>query len=709
MHALLMLVALELGAPCQLQAVASHLRSGTATPAQRAEYAKQRAAARGRAAACWDVVLAQDSLQNEGPSPSAQGKLQRAQRALPQIRHHLDLLGLQEQPCTQRAAAQRLIQRLTKLAKAEPTLKPEINRTKRKCTIELGDPKWTLKALAKDESPLALYARAKAKETLGQKAAPLWKRLLVLAPASPQAIEIEKRLERSKTSTAARLTRPLSLGPLQQAKRIEALIGVARRQRAAFEGQLAISRLPALKGAPSPGVIELQRAYVRALVRSGKPAQGLAHSKGLLELAAKAGAVPDRWLEVHAWALGKAQQHLGSSKAWAELAATTQDEALASESCFMSGFLAYEADAFQVARQRWSACAITDAGRRIDALWYRAMMALLEKKPKDAITALREVSQLKTDGRRKRRHEYWLGKLLLQAGAKSEGKKLLRRLSARAPVTWYGLLARKRLGLPKLKGSIVPPLALANKASMKRYRKAQLLLGLGMGAWGQRLVKGSSARALAASQKLGNWFHAMRKSYRVRPKPPTSRGRLTARAGWRASYPEPWPQLVSAAAKRHGVEPTLIYAIMRTESRFEPTVQSRVGATGLLQLMPYSARGISKVLKKKAPAREQLKTPEVAIDLGAAILGLNRKELGSKLLATAAYNGAVDNVVRWQTRYGHLDAELFVERIPFKETRRYVKKVLAVEALYRGLRGKPVSLDLKEGPIGAPPERFTKL
>jgi soluble lytic murein transglycosylase-like protein len=77
------------------------------------------------------------------------------------------------------------------------------------------------------------------------------------------------------------------------------------------------------------------------------------------------------------------------------------------------------------------------------------------------------------------------------------------------------------------------------------------------------------------------------------------------------------------------------------------------------------------------------------------------------LLAAASYNGSPEHVSGWLRDFGHLEPELFVERIPFKETRDYVKKVLPTMAVYRALGGEPLLLDLPDAPLGPPPAKLT--
>jgi soluble lytic murein transglycosylase len=157
------------------------------------------------------------------------------------------------------------------------------------------------------------------------------------------------------------------------------------------------------------------------------------------------------------------------------------------------------------------------------------------------------------------------------------------------------------------------------------------------------------------------------------------------------------------------VDPFFIYAIMRTESGFDPEARSPVGALGLMQLMPYTGRGMAGLVGQKLPdpVDPALIRPAVSVALGAGFLGRLQAELGSPMLAAAAYNGSPQEVSRWMAAFGHLTPLLFVERMPFKETRNYVKKVLATLAIYRGLAGAEVRLEIPLEAVGAPPEKLT--
>jgi soluble lytic murein transglycosylase len=172
------------------------------------------------------------------------------------------------------------------------------------------------------------------------------------------------------------------------------------------------------------------------------------------------------------------------------------------------------------------------------------------------------------------------------------------------------------------------------------------------------------------------------------------------------SFARPWRALVDEAAGSGGATPSFVMAIMRTESGFDPGAVSAAGAKGLLQLLPSVARGTAVVTGLPPTLPTRLSDVDANILLGAHLLGLLQREHGSMLLAAAAYNAGPEPAVGWASRFGSLPPELLVERISFKETRNYVKKVLAAEAVYRGLDGGEVSLALPEHTV--PAKAFTR-
>ena len=141
-------------------------------------------------------------------------------------------------------------------------------------------------------------------------------------------------------------------------------------------------------------------------------------------------------------------------------------------------------------------------------------------------------------------------------------------------------------------------------------------------------------------------------------------------------YPVPHREALSAAARQWNQEEAILYAIIRQESRFMPEARSRVGATGLMQLMPATARWVARQIGLKPFHPDMLRRPEVNVNMGAFYFGRVLAELGHPVLATAAYNAGPGRARRWRDE-GPLEGAVYAETIPFNETRDYVKKVLA--------------------------------
>jgi soluble lytic murein transglycosylase len=151
---------------------------------------------------------------------------------------------------------------------------------------------------------------------------------------------------------------------------------------------------------------------------------------------------------------------------------------------------------------------------------------------------------------------------------------------------------------------------------------------------------------------------------------------------WKLAYPAPFQQIVLREAKRTGQSSALIYAIMREESAFDPDAESLADAYGLMQLIVPTAKSIARPLGLPAD-RASLKRPSVNIALGTGELArLANAFPQNALLAIPAYNAGPGNPKRWLRERPNADFDLWVELIPYVETRRYVKRVLSSRAAY---------------------------
>lgn len=150
-------------------------------------------------------------------------------------------------------------------------------------------------------------------------------------------------------------------------------------------------------------------------------------------------------------------------------------------------------------------------------------------------------------------------------------------------------------------------------------------------------------------------------------------------------YPYPYRPIVEKYSAMYGVDPFLVIAVIRAESKFMPQSESHKGAQGLMQLMPDTAEWISQNLKDANFSQEMLKDPEKNIQYGTWYLASLQKEFKNTTLVLAAYNGGRGHVKEW-IKSQQLDlSDLREEDIPFQETRQYVHRVLQYYIKYNTL------------------------
>jgi soluble lytic murein transglycosylase-like protein len=145
---------------------------------------------------------------------------------------------------------------------------------------------------------------------------------------------------------------------------------------------------------------------------------------------------------------------------------------------------------------------------------------------------------------------------------------------------------------------------------------------------------------------------------------------------WKLMYPFAFRDIVDPMAQAAGVDPFLVLSIMRAESAYDPDARSVVGARGLMQIMPFTAIRIARMMLHPSFSLGDLHRAEVNIGYGAFYI----KKLmdyygGNPMLAVAAYNGGPTSVDRWLSQYGDLEIDELIESMSFRETRRYVKTV----------------------------------
>lgn len=140
---------------------------------------------------------------------------------------------------------------------------------------------------------------------------------------------------------------------------------------------------------------------------------------------------------------------------------------------------------------------------------------------------------------------------------------------------------------------------------------------------------------------------------------------------------------VLSHSEQADINPAWTYGVIRRESAFMQDARSSKGALGLMQLMPATARDVSRLLPKKYRGKPQLTHADTNLALGTRYLQKMLKHFdGQTVLATAAYNAGARRITGWLPTESALDAERWIETIPFKETRDYVTSVLAFTIIY---------------------------
>lgn len=168
-------------------------------------------------------------------------------------------------------------------------------------------------------------------------------------------------------------------------------------------------------------------------------------------------------------------------------------------------------------------------------------------------------------------------------------------------------------------------------------------------------------------------------------------------------YPQPYDAEVLTAAKLTGLSPQLIYSVMRQESLYRRDAFSSAGARGLLQMLPETARRTARKWNRPRPAAEDLYDPVINVPLGAANLrSLMDRFGGQTLVALAGYNAGPNAAARWLPQES-LDPDVWIENIPYNETRNYVQRILWHNVVFSWLKkGEPQKVDswlVRIGPL----------
>lgn len=288
--------------------------------------------------------------------------------------------------------------------------------------------------------------------------------------------------------------------------------------------------------------------------------------------------------------------------------------------------------------------------------------------------------------------EYWAARALAATGDSAGAQRRWREIAARDPLSYYAAAAAGRLGAAPW----VPPTAPDSFARFpdldSALARTALLQSAGMdreARWEEerlaRVADSSVERLLATAAAFragGRASRAVALTWRA-----LDRGAPRDARTFRLLYPLTGQAALEASAREQRIDPAFVAALIRQESIFNPAATSPAGARGLMQIMPSVGRRLARGAAFPLWDPVLLYQPDVNLDLGTRHLAELLRRYPQEVRALAAYNAGASRVELWSSKIGMADEELFAERIPYRETRDYVRIIQRNESMYRALYG----------------------
>jgi soluble lytic murein transglycosylase len=343
-----------------------------------------------------------------------------------------------------------------------------------------------------------------------------------------------------------------------------------------------------------------------------------------------------------------------------------------------------------------------------DMLVWKVRAALRAGSKPNWAQVLEAVNAMSDETRKDPAWAYWKARALLATGPtdaqRAEAQKLLEGIAS--PRGFYEMLALEELGQKVVAPARPAPLTDAEKDSVRvnpalnhaLYAIAIGLRGEGVREWNYATNLHQSGgmndrELLAAAQYACDrqvWDRCINTSERTK-----------GEIDMEQRFPMPFRDSVVRRSQEIGLDPAYVYGLIRQESRFIMDARSHVGASGLMQVMPATARWTARRIGLVNFSTDQLTDRDTNIAIGTGYLKLVLDDFGGSMpLAAAAYNAGPGRPRSW--RNGPvLEAAAWAENVPFSETRDYVKKVVANATMYAAiLSGQPQSLKARLGMIG---------
>lgn len=297
---------------------------------------------------------------------------------------------------------------------------------------------------------------------------------------------------------------------------------------------------------------------------------------------------------------------------------------------------------------------------------------------------------------------YWKGRALMAAGDGEVARRFFEEIAGQ--YHFYGQLAAEELGGE----TVIPAMDKPSRADVAKMAKnpgfllALKFFSLNMRFEGGRewnwQLRGMTDRQLLAAAEFARQRGALDRMVNT-----SDRTRKLFNFGQR--FPMPFRDNLEAAAGDADISMAWVYGLIRQESRFVMNARSQAGASGLMQLMPATARLVAKKIGLTGYRSSEINSMETNLLLGTSYLRMLMEQLdGAEVLATAGYNAGPGRPRTWRARLLEpVEGAVFAETIPFAETRDYVKKVMSNAVFYAALEtGRPQSLKKRLGEVLPP-------
>lgn len=295
---------------------------------------------------------------------------------------------------------------------------------------------------------------------------------------------------------------------------------------------------------------------------------------------------------------------------------------------------------------------------------------------------------------------YWYGRALAAQGEEMGSRAYFLRIAGQTD--FYGLLAADELGytlaLPDIT-HVPTEEEVAAAAAEPGLKRALELVRLGLRVEGVRewlfTIRSFDDERLLAAAELA-------RRHGVYDRAIHTADRTSRLHNFSLRYPMPYQEVFRSYAATHGVDEAWVLGLVRQESRFNTEARSSAGAAGIMQVMPRTARYVASKMGMRNYRPRTVTEIETNVTLGTGYLKLVMEQLGNPVLASAAYNAGPKRARRWRDDKP-LEGAVYIESIPFPETRDYVKKVMANAVYYAAvLEKKPVPLKTRLGVIKPP-------